>query len=357
MIRINPLVAEVIPYVGGRPIEEVAREFGIEEVIKLASNECPVPPFPEVSAVIAELSSKVNRYPDSNCYLLTKAASKAFSIPEENLWFGAGSSGLLREIANSVGGEGTSAVFAEPAFAMYKIISWMAGARPIAVPVDQEHHHDFDAMLSEIDETTTVVYVCNPNNPTGTMANRDAVDAFISAVPSNVLVVVDEAYNEFADDFRSAIPHALERDNVVVLRTFSKIYGLAGLRIGYAVGKAGVLTALRKSQAPFTVTQLAQDAAVEALRHPDRVEERRVANASGRAFITRRLEEAGLEVADSQTNFVYFHLGDQQAPINQALLEQGVIVRMFGGGWARISVGTEDENRRALQLLVDLLAG
>jgi len=357
MIRINPLVAEVIPYVGGRPIEEVAREFGIEEVVKLASNECPVPPFPEVRAVIADLASKVNRYPDNNCYLLTKAASKALSIPEENLWFGAGSSALLREISNSVGGEGTSAIFAEPAFALYKIITWMAGARPMAVPVDSDHGHDFPAMLDEIDETTTVVYICNPNNPTGTMASAEAVDDFIAAVPSNVLVVVDEAYNDFADDFRSAIPHALERDNVVVLRTFSKIYGLAGLRIGYAIGKAAVLSALRKSQPPFTVTQLAQDAAMEALKYPERIEERRLANAAGRAFISNQLRDAGLEVADSQTNFVYFHLGDEQSRVNQRLLERGVIMRMFGGGWARLSVGTEDENQRAIRELVAELTG
>ncbi len=356
MIRINPLVAEIVPYVGGRPIEEVAREFGIDEVIKLASNECPVPPFPEVTAVIAELASKVNRYPDSNCYLLTKAASRALSIPEENLWFGAGSSSLLREIANSVGGVGTSAVFADPAFALYKIITWMASARPIAVPVDQDHGHDFEAMLNEIDETTTIVYICNPNNPTGTMADADAVDAFISSVPPDVLVVVDEAYNDFADNFRSAIPHALERDNVVVLRTFSKIYGLAGLRIGFAVANAAVLTELRKSQSPFTVTQLAQDAAIEALKYPNRVEERRTANAAGRSLIASRLKEAGLDVAESQTNFVYFHLGDEQERVNQALLEKGVIIRMFGAGWARISVGTEGENQRAVESIAALLA-
>jgi histidinol-phosphate aminotransferase len=356
MIRVNPTVAEVIPYVSGRPIEEVAREFGIEEVIKLASNESPVSPFPEVSAVIGDLASRVNRYPDSNCYLLTKAASEALSIPEENLWFGAGSSSLLREIANSVGGVGTSAVFAEPSFALYKIITWMASARPISVPVDKNHRHDFETMLSEIDETTTVVYVCNPNNPTGTMADADAVDAFISAVPPNVLVVVDEAYNDFADDFRSAIPHALERGNVVVLRTFSKIYGLAGLRIGYAIANGAVLTELRKSQTPFTVTQLAQDAAIEALKFPSRVEERRTVNAAGRSFLASRLRRAGLDVAESQTNFVYFHLGDEQDRVNQALLEQGVIIRMFGAGWARISVGTEGENRRAVESIAALVA-
>lgn len=356
MIRINPLVAEVVPYVGGRPIDEVAREFGIEEVIKLASNESPVPPFPEVCETIASLASSVNRYPDSNCFHLANAASEALSVPPENLWFGAGSSALLREIANSVGGEGTNAVFASPSFSLYPIITWMAGSLPVAVPLNEALQHDLDSMLEAIDDSTTVVYLCNPNNPTGTLAPPSAVEAFVNAVPKEVLVVVDEAYAEFSANFASMIPVALERDNVVVLRTFSKIYGLAGLRIGYAIGRAEVLMALRRSQAPFTVTQLAQEAAIEALKHPHRVEERRVENADGRQYISQALANLGFEVAESHTNFVYFKAGEGLAELNQALLERGVIIRLFGEEWARLSIGTSQENKRAIEVLT-LLVG
>lgn len=356
MIRLNPLVAEVIPYVGGRPIDEVAREFGIDEVIKLASNESPVPPFPEVSDAIARLATEVNRYPDSNCFHLAKAASDAFKIPPDSLWFGAGSSSLLREIANSVGGEGTTAVFASPSFSMYPVITWMAGSRPVAIALREDHCHDLEAMLDAVDDSTTVVYVCNPNNPTGTMAEPGDVASFLDAVPKDVLVVVDEAYAEFADGFVSMIPLALERDNVVVLRTFSKIYGLAGLRIGYAIGKPDVLMALRRSQAPFTVTQLAQEAAMEALKHPHRVEERRIENADGRSYLSDALLSLGFEVADSHTNFVFFRVGETLDELNQFLLRRGVIIRPFGEGWARISVGTQEENEHAVAVLEELLS-
>lgn len=349
-MRLNPSVAKVKPYVGGRPIEEVAREYGVAEIIKLASNESPTEPFPEVVEVIREAAAGVNRYPDSNCYVLTKDVSQRLSIPEENLWFGAGSSEILGVIATSLGGPGTKAVMGRPSFAMYSILTLVGGAEPVTVALDGEHRLDLDALGAALDVDTTVIYLCNPNNPTGTYLPARALESFIARAPEDVLVVVDEAYSEYvtAHDFGTMIPVALRRPNVVVLRTFSKIYGLAGLRIGYAIGMPETLGHLRRSQRPFTVTALAQNAAREALRYPGRVEERRHENERGRDLLVEGLGERGVPAVPSQTNFVYFELGPDAERLNEGLLEQGVIIRLIADGWARVSVGTEYENRRFL---------
>lgn len=356
-MRLNPSIAQVTPYVGGRPIEEVAREYGVEEVIKLASNESPTAPFPEVVEVIRGLASNVNRYPDPSCYHLTKDAAKRLSIPEDSLWFGAGSSEILRVIASSVGGEGAAAVIGWPSFAMYPIVTLIGGSTLVKVPLDADHRIDLGAMAAAIDEATTVVYVCNPNNPTGTHLAARAIEAFASKAPPHVLVVVDEAYSEYATahDFGTMIPVALRQPNVVVLRTFSKIYGLAGLRIGYAVGMPETLRLLRRSQRPFTVTEIAQEAAREALRYPGRVEERRRENEAGRQLLVDGLAKRGVQVVPSQTNFVYFELGPDAARLNEELLHRGMIIRMAGAGWARVSVGTEYENRRFLMTMDQIL--
>ncbi len=356
-MRLNPSVARITPYVGGRPIAEVVREYGVEEVIKLASNESPTEPFPEVVEVIRSLAASVNRYPDSDCHRLTIDAAKHLSVPGESLWFGSGSSELLRVIASSIGGPGTKAVMGWPSFAMYPIVTMVGGADPVMVALDPDHRIDLDGMESAIDESTTVVYVCNPNNPTGTYLPPRAVEAFISRVPERVLVVVDEAYAEYATahDFGTMIPLALRKPNVVVLRTFSKIYGLAGLRVGYAVGTPPTLRSLRRSQRPFTVTEMAQEAAREALRYPGRVEERRRENERGRGLLVEGLLQRGLDAVRSQANFVYFEVGTDLASLNEELLKRGVIIRLSDAGWARVSVGTEYENRRFLMVLDQVL--
>ncbi len=356
-MRLNPSISRITPYVGGRPIEEVAREYGVTEVIKLASNESPTEPFPEVVERIRELAPGVNRYPDSNCFALTKDAARQMAVPEGSLLFGSGSSELLRVIASSIGGPGTTSVMGWPSFAMYPISTMIGGGDPVMVPLDPDHRLDLDGMLDALDETTAIVYVCNPNNPTGTHRSARAIEAFISRAASHVLVVVDEAYAEYATahDFGTMIPVALRRPNVVVLRTFSKIYGLAGLRIGYAIGMPETLAAIRRSQRPFTVTELAQGAAREAMRYPGRVEERRLENDRGRRLLAEGLAERGVVAVPPQTNFVYFELGPEFARLNEDLLRRGVIVRLADPGWARVTVGTEYENRRFLMALDEVL--
>jgi histidinol-phosphate aminotransferase len=208
-------------------------------------------------------------------------------------------------------------------------------------------------MHDAIGDATSVVYVCNPNNPTGTYRSAVDVESFIESVPSEVLVVVDEAYAEYvtAHDWGTMIPIALRQPNVIVLRTFSKIYGLAGLRIGYAVGMPGTLAGLRRAQRPFTVSQLAQAAAREALRYPGRVERRRLENERGRRLLTDGLLDRGIEAIPSQANFVYCDLGPDTGRLVEDLLRKGVIIRTYGDGWSRVSVGTEMENRRFLMAL------
>ena len=334
---------------------QVARELGIDDLAKLASNECPLPPFPEVVEAVATAVSSINRYPDNSAHELVGSLARHLDVAPDQIWPGAGSTQLIAATALAVGGPGTSAVFADPSFVMYPIATRIAGSSEIPVPLDGAHRHDLDAMLAAIDGTTTVVYLCNPNNPTGTIVETGAVDRFLDAVPDDVLVVVDEAYHEYVTDdrHRSAIPHAVARDNVVVMRTFSKVYGLAGLRIGYAVGRAESLAWLRRTQVPFSANALAQVAAVEAMRYPDRLAERVAGNAAGREQIESGLAALGVEYASSQTNFVALFPEDPPG-LAAALERRGVIVRALGPV-LRVTVGTRAENDRFLAALAEVL--
>jgi len=358
--RYRPDLDRIHPYRPGRPIAEVAAEFGLTDVIKLASNESPEPPFPEVQAAIAAHAAGVNRYPDNTKPLLVAALSDHLGVPRERIWCGGASNELMLITAFSMGGSGTSAVYGWPSFGLYQIGSRAAFADDIAVPLDASHRHDLDAMLAAIRDDTTVVYVCNPNNPTSTHVGGDELEAFIRAVPDHALVVVDEAYAEFATDdgFRSMLPLGAQLDNVMVTRTFSKVYGLAGLRVGYGVTHPESIERFRRIQLPFTVNTLGEVAAVEALKHQDRVKERVGENAERVAFLMKALRGRGLEVADSQTNFVYVNFGDRARTVTDALLEQGIIVRpVIPEGWLRITAGTPDQNQRFVDALDGLDLG
>ncbi|MEX0667573.1 MAG: histidinol-phosphate transaminase [Acidimicrobiia bacterium] len=354
----RPGVAKIPPYEAGRPIEEVARSVGLDPatVIKLASNESPIPPFPEVIEAIAAAAAGSNRYPDNDWYQLADAVADSLQIDPDQLMFGGGSSELLRVTSLAVGGEGTSAVYPWPSFIIYRMGSVLAGSTPIEVPLTADYHIDLDAMAAAVRGDTTVAFLCNPNNPTGTHRSASDVTGFIDSVPQKTLVVVDEAYFEYATapDYRSAIEHALHRPNVIVLRTFSKIYSLASLRVGYAIGQPSTLADLRRAQAPFTVSGLAQVAALTAVRYPMRVEERARFNARERSRIEKELEARNVEFVPSQANFVYLHPEGIDDGAFQAFLRKGVIVRQFGGGWIRVTIGSNEENDRFLQGLDSL---
>jgi histidinol-phosphate aminotransferase len=303
-----------------------------------------------VIKAVAAAASGVNRYPDNDWHDLAKAMSASLGVAPDQLMFGGGSSELLRVIALSVGGAGTSAVYGWPSFIIYRMATALAGAEGIEVPLTQ-HTHDLEAMLAAIRPGTTVVYLCNPNNPTGTHLSAEAVVRFIERVPERVLVVIDEAYHEYvtAADYRSAIPEALVRSNVVVTRTFSKVYGLAGLRVGYAVGQSQTLSDLRRAQGPFTVNALAQVAAVTALEFPDQVQQRARLNAEERTRLEKELAARDVEHVSSQANFVYI-----KSKAYEALLAHGVITRPMGDEWIRVTIGSPEENERFLATLDEI---
>ena len=357
-IRLRPDLHRIEAYRPGRAMAEVAKAYGLGSVIKLASNENPEPPFPEVQAVIAAAASGLNRYPDNARPELTKALADFYGVPEGRIWCGGASNELTLITALSITAPGTSAVYAWPSFSLYQIGTRAGFGEDIAVPLDGNHRHDLAAMRAAVRPDTTVVYVCNPNNPSSTHVPGAALEDFIDSLPDDVLVVVDEAYAEFATspDFRSMLPLAASRDNVMVTRTFSKVYSLAGLRVGYAVTAPETINELRRIQLPFTVNTLAEVAAVEALKYQDRVRERVARNAAAVAFLTDALRSRGIPVADSQTNFVYTNFGARSGTITEGLLKAGYIVRpVLPDGWLRITAGGPEENEGVVGALDGLL--
>lgn len=353
MIRVRPEVASIDPYIAGRTTAAVAAEIGLEEsaIVKLASNEAPEGPFPGVASAVAMAAAEANRYPDNATRGLAVLTASHHGIDPDNLWFAAGSSSTLREVALAVGGPGTSAVFPNPSFVIYQLATKLSGATGVPVSLDGDFGVDLDRLLSAIDATTTVVYVCNPNNPTGTITTTEDMRRFLDAVPDDVLVVIDEAYADYITDpaWESMIPEAVRRPSVIVTRTFSKIFALAAFRVGYAVGMPATLTELRKAQAPFTVTTVAQVAAAESVQNPPELERRRGANAAGRRGLESGLADRSIGFVPSQANFVYVPM-DDPGTLFAELQQHGVITRSTPGG-LRISVGTDVEMRRFFEVL------
>jgi histidinol-phosphate aminotransferase len=348
---------ESVPtYDPGPPSAEIAAGLGLERIIEMADNECPTTPFPEVEEAIAAAASSINRYPLSDASYLAAALADHYHVDKDRLWVGPGSTGILTTIALATSGSGTSVVFGDPSFVVYRMATLLAGAEPIPVPLDTEWRLDPDAMLAAIRPDTTLMYFCNPNNPTGTHRSSDDVARLVAAVPDSITLVIDEAYAEYvtAADHATAIPLVLARDNVVVSRTFSKVYGLAGARVGYALGDPETIRSLRRLQFPFATGTLAQVAATEALRHQGRVQERVAANSAGRDFLAGELRRLDQFVIDSQTNFVLWRPQSDPADLASRLLSLGVMVRAMGP-WIRVTVGTEAENRTLIDSVTGML--
>lgn len=361
MPRYRPEISALNPYQVGRPIEEVALEYGLQpdSIIKLASNESPYGPFPGVMEAAAEAMASSNRYPDPDLWDLSRALAAELGVEPANLLFGNGSVGLLGEVASAVGGPGTKAIYGWPSFVMYRFVSSWAGSDTVEVPLDGDFAFDLDAIGEAIDPDTRVVYLCNPNNPTGTVISGEEIEAFVDSVPDWVLVVVDEAYHHYVrhSGYRAAVPLALTHPNVVVLRTFSKVYALAGQRIGYAVGRPETLGEIRKAQAPMSVGQVAQAAALASLGQPDELRRRIEANAAGLHHLLGVIAERGLRATESHANFVFFEMpggGSERAA--REFAKRGVIIRPMSRGWLRVTVGTEAENERFVTVLGEVLA-
>ncbi len=354
----RPAVRELVPYEPGKPVEEVQRELGLERVVKLASNEGPFGPFPAAIEAIERCAGELNRYPDGGAYRLRAALAELHDVRFEEVAVGAGSDGLVDGISQASLEPGDEIVCGWPSFPSYVIDAKKVGAVAKTVPL-RDHRYDLDAMLAAIGERTKVVYVCHPNNPTGTTNTRHELDGYFERVPDRVLTVLDQAYLEYIDDpdYPDGIAEYVKQGRrVVVLRTFSKIYGLAGLRVGYAIGPEAVVTALGKVRRAFDITTPAQEAALASLGDSAEVERRRRANAEQRPEVERIMREHGLSPAGPVVaNFLFAGVGEDSRPLFESLLREGVIVRPTHGFGApnaiRVTVGTADENAFLAQAL------
>lgn len=349
----RPDLVEIAPYEPGLPVEEVARRHGLdpESLVKLASNESPYGPFPEAVKAMQVAAADVNRYPDNECFELRGALGLNLGVDPDSVWLGGGSSELLRTMAIAVGGPGTNTVYPWPSFIIYRLGTMWALSERREIPLDPEHRLDLGAMADAVDDHTTLVYLCNPNNPTGTHLPTDDVTAFVDSLPERVTVVVDEAYFEFvtAADYHTLVAAAIARPNLIVTRTFSKVYALASLRVGFAVGDPHTIAQMRRAQAPFTVTQVGQAAAVASLAQPGRVAARVEDNARGRRRLLDGLADRNIAHADSQANFVWYRSSSPDPGTDYA--KSGVILRTFDDDWIRVTVGNDDENTRFLSAL------
>jgi histidinol-phosphate aminotransferase len=357
----NPALQGVPVYQPGRPIEEVARELGLpaDDIIKLASNENPLGPSRLAQAAMRKAVGQVNLYPDGNAFYLKQKLAAKLELTPAHLILGNGSNEVLEFIGHALIAPGAEVVLSQYCFAVYPIVTALFGGKLTLVPA-KSYGHDLDAMLAAITPATRVVFVANPNNPTGTSVSGEELSRFISAVPANVLVALDEAYIEFLDQPFDLVPQirAGQRANLLLMRTFSKIYGLAGLRLGYGIGHPDLIAELEKIRQPFNINAIAQAGALAALDDTAHAEKTRRINSRGLKLYARAFRKLGLEFVPSSANFILVRVGDGQRVFNE-LQKLGVIVRPMGGyqlpEWIRISVGTPKENQRCLEALKAVL--
>ena len=348
-------------YQPGRPIEEVARELGMDadSIIKLASNENPLGPSRLGVAAMKKALAQVNLYPDGNAFYLKNKLAAKLGVTPANLILGNGSNEVIEMIGHALLAPGAEVVVSQYCFAVYPIVTHLFGAKLVVVPA-KNYGHDLDAMLAAITSNTRIVFVANPNNPTGTLADRETLARFVSAVPPHVLLALDEAYVEFLDeplDLLSDIRNG-SKPNLLLMRTFSKIYGLAGLRIGYGIGHPDFVAALEKIRQPFNINSVAQAGALAALDDTAHVEKTRKINSRGLKLYAKTFRKWKLEFIPSSANFILVRVGEGQRVFVE-MQKLGVIVRPMGGyqlpEWIRISIGTPKENERCLEALKNVL--
>jgi len=358
--NINPKILKITPYQPGRPIEEVKRQLGLKEVIKLASNENPLGPSPKAVKAIKNALGKINRYPEGGCFYLRQALSKKLKISPDNLIFGNGSDELIDIIIKTFCREGEEILTSEVTFLEYKIIAQQNGRLVRTVPL-KDFKYDLSALKENIGLRTRVIFIANPNNPTGSYVHKKEVEDFILSLPENILVVFDEAYFEFVDrkDFPCALDYLKEGKNVIILRTFSKIYGLAGLRIGYGIARKEFIQYLERCRQPFNVNLLAQEAAQAALSDTAFVKKSKKIAREGKEYLYQSLEKMGIEYIPSAANFILLNLGQDGLEVFKKLLKQGVIIRDMCQynlkDFIRVTVGTEKENKKFITALKKIL--
>ena len=354
-------IRAIAPYQGGKPISELAREMGLNEadIVKLASNENPLGISPKAQMAIDEAVHDIARYPDGNSFKLRKSVSEKFGVAYNQIVFGNGSNDILELAARAFLQVGCEAIYSQHAFAVYPLVTQAVGATGVVVPA-QNYAHDLDGFLKAITPKTKLIFIANPNNPTGTLISKKVLKDFLKQVPSNILVVLDEAYDEYlnAKSKSEAVSWLNEFENLIISRTFSKAYGLAGLRIGFGLMHPSVADLLNRVRQPFNVNSIAQAAAVASLADEDFVARSYAANQAGMVQMTQGLSKLGLEYIPSHANFVSFKVVNA-AQINQQLLQNGVIVRPIANyempEYLRVSIGLFSENDRFLTVLETIL--
>ncbi|MEP7052304.1 MAG: histidinol-phosphate transaminase [Pseudomonadota bacterium] len=356
---VSPSIESLLPYEGGKPVEELAREFGINNAIKLASNENPLGPSPKALEAARAILGQVHRYPDAAAFRLRERIAAEHGIPMEHVIQGNGSNELLDLAVRTFCTSEHHVVFAEPAFVVYRIAALAHGVPFSAVPT-RDLKHDLEAMLAAVTPRTRLIFIGNPNNPTGTYVGLPALRGFLRAVPPEVVVLVDEAYIEYttAADFPDCLTLRDEHERLIVCRTFSKIHGLAGLRVGYGVSTPQLVSYMNRVRAPFNVGNLGQAAAIAALDDRDHVKQSHELNAGERERMFARLEAMGLAVTPSQANFYLVDVKRSGRAAYDALLRKGVIVRPFASlpTSIRVTVGRPEENDRFLSALGEVLS-
>ncbi|HNV85347.1 MAG TPA: histidinol-phosphate transaminase [Candidatus Omnitrophota bacterium] len=347
----KPYIDQITPYVPGKPIEEVKRELGLRRVIKLASNENPLGTSRKVRRAIEDFADQVHLYPDGACFELRKTLASRLGVREKEIIFGNGSDELIDLLVKGFVREGDKVISSEKSFLEYELVSRVGGADFTEIPM-QDFRFDLKAISAAIDAKTKIVFIANPNNPTGTYVSRPELDEFLDSVPQNVLICLDEAYDDFveAEDFPDSLFYVkLERPNVIVLRTFSKSYGLAGLRIGYGIACAALIEYLGKVRQPFNVNSLAQYAALAALDDEDYLNKTKRVVSEGRDYLYRKLDRLKVKYIPSQANFILIDAEYNADNVFQALLRRGIVVRSMRAyglkDYIRVSVGLGRENR------------
>lgn len=358
MIKPPHYVSGIKPYVPGKPVEELEREMGIRDSVKLASNENPLgPPARVLKEIIHDLTNtpnsvSLNRYPDGNGYYLKRALSRRLAVSEDEIILGNGSNELIDIAVRTFLQPGDDAVMASPSFVVYPMSTQAQGANPIQVPL-RDFTHDLEKMADALTPNTKIVFVSNPNNPTGTMNGAVEFAGFMERIPEGALVIVDEAYFEYvtSPDYPESVHYLREGRSVLILRTFSKMYGLAGLRIGYGIGHRDIVAEMNKLRPPFNTSSLAQKAALWALEDEDHLRRTREINQQGKQFLYEALNAMNVPYVPTEANFIYMPLNQSAQTLYAALLEQGVIVRPVGQREIRVTIGLPEENKRFIDAL------
>ena len=352
LIRRN--ILEIKPYVPGKPIEEVERELGLTNVIKMASNENPLGPGKKALEAMREAAVKMHLYPDGNCYYLKTELAQKIGVTEENIIVGNGSDEVLKMLGETFLNDGDECIMAIPTFSEYEFVTNLMNAKNIKIPLDN-FRHNLAKMKAAITAKTKMIFICSPNNPTGTIVTKEELDKFFEGLPENIIVVLDEAYYEYVDspEYHNSLEYLQKGKNVIILRTFSKIYALGGLRIGYGVASKEMIALLNRVREPFNVNQMAQSAALASLKDQAHVEESLRVNQEGKEFLTSKFKELNISYVPTQANFIFLQIGVDSKRFFQEMLQEGIIIRtgdIFGlPDFIRVTIGTPEQNQRFIE--------